>query len=182
VHQVQLAALLRLPRLRQVEQERRKAAGAGGAAAGDGDTIKDRLQKAFLQQCDEYEAEMRAHEAEDKAAGKPSRYGKPDARGNVERYGYWPAKHEKWDLVYIPAATHLCTHWTPMNLERTNSVAGIICNRLRASMSPETLKRLVLGRVWLKDASFVGKLGAPAVSDPVALQEWAEDITVDKYE
>ena len=58
-----------------------------------------------------------------------------------------------------------------MMMERTNSVAGIICNRLRSGMKTSTLSRLVLGRAWMKD--FVSTLDVPKGAEEVL--EWGDE-------
>ena len=71
----------------------------------------------------------------------------------------------------------LCTAWTPMSMERENSAAGIICSRLRASIQPAMLFRMVLGRHWLKE---IASLHAP--KDMLDLMEWAEDVELELAE
>ncbi len=163
-------------RMFRKEVERRESMNIGEGEDNAEGTFQERLQAAFEKQCNEFEDFMAKTAAEDD--GKPSRYGRPEAKSNVLRYSFWPSRKGQWNLLYLPAATVLCTQWTPMNIERVNSAAGIICSRLRASMTPKTLRDLVLGRSWLKD--MLSDVKAP--KDLLNLQQWAEGATVDPEE
>jgi hypothetical protein len=66
------------------------------------------------------------------------------------RYAYWASKQETWRLLAILVPYAVSVRWTAMSLERVNSKAGIIVSRLRASMKPEMVERLVTGVDWAR--------------------------------
>lgn len=139
-------------RLIKAELERRARHGGGGAAADapevDEDAWLEALEKEFVRQCEEVYEPMWTSST---SAGILSKYGDPlRLPSKDERYAFWPKMKEQAPLLYFPAVVALCTPWTPMKLERVNSLAGIIMNRLRSNMKRETLSMLVLTREWLK--------------------------------
>jgi hypothetical protein len=72
--------------------------------------------------------------------------------GRVARYAHWPELAEGFPLREGAQQKVLVIPWGNMRIERINSVVGLLNTRLRASMKPETLKRLLLMRVWLRNA------------------------------
>ena len=138
-------------RLINEELERRSRLGAGaGAAAAELDKAawSEALKLEFIRQCEVvYEPMWTALSS----AAILAKYGDPlRLPSKEERYAFWPKIREQAPLLYFPAIVTLCTPWTPMKLERVNSLAGIIMNRLRSNMKRETLSMLVLSREWLK--------------------------------
>lgn len=136
-------------RLINAELERRSRHSAGAAASElDEEAWLEALKQEFIRQCEDvYEPMWNASSP----AAILAKYGDPlRLPSKEERYAFWPKIREQAPLLYFPAIVAICTPWTPMKLERVNSLAGIIMNRLRSNMKRETLSMLVLSREWLK--------------------------------
>ena len=98
----------------------------------------DALEVEFLCQAEKYDAMITSSAS----ASVLAKYGDPLALpGKVERYAFWPKMKEELPLLFLPAIIAVCTPWTPLKLERVNSLAGIIMNRLRSNMKRETPRR-----------------------------------------
>ena len=62
-----------------------------------------------------------------------------------------------------------------MKKERTNSLASIVCSRLRSNMRPDTLENMVLSHSWLKEV--LDSIGGP-ITDPADIAAWATSFSL----
>ena len=87
-----------------------------------------------------------------KATGKDyAPYGQPLTHGTDGRYEFWPSMKAKMPLLYYCAARLLAGdgNATASN-ERTHSPATRITDRLRASMKPDTVEKLTLCHIFMR--------------------------------
>jgi len=99
--------------------------------------------------------------------------------GAVARYAYWASKQETWRLLAILMPYAVSVRWTAMSLERVNSKAGIIVSRLRASMKPEMVERLVTGVDWARKSVGARNIFASLAEAADFASEQAESSTFD---
>ena len=72
--------------------------------------------------------------------------------GRACRYAFWPLYAKRWPLHFWCACILLIIPWGNTHIERVNSGAGLINTKLRGRMTPDTLQRMALLRVWLRIA------------------------------
>ena len=107
-------------------------------------SFEERLKDAWDAECADFAKYMNGT--------KKGYYGNPIASpGRVSRYAFWPLWAKRW-LHFWCACILLIIPWGNPHIERVNSGAGLINTKLRGRMTPDTLQRMVLLRVWLRVA------------------------------
>lgn len=110
----------------------------------------------------------------------PAPYGTPLGPKVDARYEFWPQRKEEWPLLFFCATQLLAgAKASTCSNERTHSVSGRICSKLRGSLLPSTVEQLTLAYYYIRREVVVlmNEWGKDAVAN---LEE--EDLLVDSEE
>jgi len=81
----------------------------------------------------------------------PAPFGLPLGPKVDARYEFWPQRKKEWPLLYFCATQLLAgSKASSCSNERTHSVAGRICSKLRGSLQPSSIEKLTLAYHYIR--------------------------------